>query len=177
MLKGMGVRKAISTFLLAATAVLVILVSLFPGSSVIGLLVLIRVPGNLPLGINDRSDLEWNFQEQRPALKAVVAAARASDVTSARRGYWSLLGYARPEPRGAEYQQLYRAMRQARVQRFEALSREPFRIQLVTDEAAGFLDTRVYGYVYAEGDSSDNQYFFGSRNRLEQNWYLLRTKL
>lgn len=160
------VKRIIWTLLFVSTAGPIVLILFFPGAA----LVLVNLE-NLPVGISDRHQLERNFWKKRLVLEDVVAALRADNLTTARRGYWGLLGYTRPEPRGVEYRQLYRSMRQARIQRVEITSREPFRVQLVTDEEIFTIVTDVYGYVYTDDNSSDAQDFFGSRNRLDQNWY------
>lgn len=154
-----------------------ILILFFPGTAVTSALILVSLPGDLPLGIRREHQLESNFREKRPVLEDVVATLRADDLTTARRGYWGLFGYTRPEPRGAEYRQLYRSMRQARIQRVAITSLEPFIVQLVTDEVILMGVTDVYGYEYTEVDDSDAQNFFSPRNRLDQKWYLFDEEL
>lgn len=173
----MRIGKKLRAPLSLLPAALIVVILLFPYHFFLVSLYLIFLPVNLPFGIHGERDLGQNFREHRPALEEVVAVVRADDFTSAKRGYWGLLGYTRPEPRGVEYQQLYRSMREARIQRVEVVSREPFRVRLVTDENTATIDTNVHGYTFTEDSNQNNLNSYGSYNRLDKNWYLYETEL
>ena len=84
----------------------------------------------------------------------------------------------REQPELQEDGQLRRAMRRARIQRFEVLSRRPLIVELVTDEAPTVIDTHVHGYQYTEDSDERNRDFHnGGNDRLHRNWYLFEHEL
>lgn len=153
------------------------------GPLVVFFVLLLSLPVGLvfvryPFGINDRPKLEQNFRERRPALEAVVDTARAGELTTAKLGFLGLTADEQPELQ--DDRRLRRAMRQARIQKLELVSRKPFVVRLVTDETPTLFDTTiidVYGYIYT--DDSDRRHLdsYGSSNRLHRNWYLFDDEL
>jgi hypothetical protein len=149
--------------------VVVVVSTAFPIVLVFAVYASLSVVIDVPYGIYKQADLSRNFEDNRTALEAVITEAVATRVSSAKRGYWSLSGYKLPEPQGAEYKQLYRAMRQARVQQVHVLEKERFTVELVTDGRSALIDTNRYGYLYADDPS---YYIVSYYPQLDSQWYL-----
>ena len=127
------------------------------------------LPEELPFGISEQPQLIRNFQAHRTELTDIVTTTRALNLTDAQSGYWSLGGYKMPEPQGAPYEQLYRLMKQARVQQLHLRSDDPFQLELVTDERVAMIDINRYGYVYIEDPADD---VLDGDRKLSAHWVL-----
>lgn len=156
--------------------VALVLVVFFPFAFfVIPYYFLIFLPQSIPYGISDDDKLVRNFQEQRPALEAIVATVRMDELTVAKLGFLGLT--VREQPELQDDGQLRRAMRRARIQRFEVISRRPLIVELVTDKVPTGIDMQVHGYKYTEDSDKRNRDFYNDNNRLHRNWYLFEYDL
>ena len=155
--------------------VALVLIVFFPLVFVVIVYSLLFLPASIPYGINDDDKLMRNFQEQRPALEAIVSAVRMEELTVAELGFLGLT--VREQPELQEDGQLRRAMRRARIQRFEVISRRPLIVELVTDEAPTVIDIHAHGYRYTEDSDERNRDFYNGNNRLHRNWYLFEHEL
>lgn len=156
-------------FIFITTLILVIL--FVPALLVFALYFFAALPEELPFGISEQPQLVRNFQAHRTELEDIITTARALNLTTAQGGYWGLTGYKMSEPQGADYEQLYRLMKKARIQQLHLQSDDPFSLELVTDERVAMIDINRYGYVYIE-DPMDADHIPYSDQKLSTHWVL-----